>query len=316
MGPARCRSRVPGDRQHARIGCFCFLSLAVLQHLVAPKSCGAAFAAHAATRAAAWTPADVGWVAQRPRRACVAGATRPGVASVALSPESVRRLAVSSTTSDAAFAAVSGGLSGLSELAWPALSGLAVLYVVLSFTEYAYHRFVQHLELNNVPFYQIARKAIGAPAVAPDFHINHHRETLQDMSIDPLPRKVWPEATAQRGTAATWWSFAKMSACIFMPAYPLLSLVGWSLPIAVLAVLAATLLHLMMYNSLHPQLHGLPDVSLADGPPSFGPDSFQKSDLGRWLIEYHVVHHRTRASRNFNVICPLFDQLLGTYAAA
>jgi len=316
MGRARCRSRVPGDRQHARIGCFCFLSLAVLQHLVVPKSCGAAFAAHTAARAAAWTPADVGWVAQRPRRACVAGATCPGEASVALSPESVRRLAVSSTTSDAAFAAVSGGLSGVSELAWPALSGLAVLYVVLSFTEYAYHRFVQHLELNNVPFYQIARKAIGAPAVAPDFHINHHRETLQDMSIDPLPRKVWPEATAQRGTAATWWSFAKMSTCIFMPAYPLLSLVGWSLPIAVLAVLAATLLHLMMYNSLHPQLHGLPDVSLADGPPSFGPDSFQKSDLGRWLIEYHVVHHRTRASRNFNVICPLFDQLLGTYAAA
>mmetsp|Transcript_99847 Transcript_99847/g.316986 ORF Transcript_99847/g.316986 Transcript_99847/m.316986 type:complete len:316 (+) Transcript_99847:71-1018(+) len=201
-----------------------------------------------------------------------------------------------------------------SGLAWSAVSGAAVLYIVISFTEYAYHRYVQHLDLNRLGVYQFGRQVLGAPTLVGDFHMLHHRETLDDMSIEPLSKDAFPDATVHRGTSATWLSFFKMAFIVMLQACIPLTALGWSLPAAAVAVLSSTLLHLRAYNSLHPQLHGLPNVTLAEGPPSFPPGSFYESGYARWLRQYHVVHHRSRASRNFNVCCPLVDHLLGTHA--
>lgn len=205
-------------------------------------------------------------------------------------------------------------LACVAPVVWLAVSGSAVLYVVISFTEYIYHRYVQHLDLNREAWYKWARKSLGAPTLVGDFHMLHHRETLNSMQIDPLPLQEWSDVTVHRGTAATWLSFVKMVCCVMLPSHPLLCMLGWSGPFAALAVAAATLLHLMAYNALHPQLHGLPDVSMEQGPPSLG-FGFQDSVVADWLRAYHVVHHRTYAKRNFNVCCPLVDHLLGTHAA-
>lgn len=199
------------------------------------------------------------------------------------------------------------------ELLLSAAAGAAVLYVVISVTEYAYHRFIQHLDLNRVGLYRTAREALGAPTLRADFHMSHHRETLDDMSIEPLPPEEFA-TTVHRGTAASWLSFSKMVCVVLLQAYLPLTSLGWTPPLAVAAVILATLAHLRAYNSLHPQLHGLPDVTLADGPPSITEAIFQDSAYAAWLREYHVVHHRTRATKNFNVCCPLVDHLLGTHA--
>jgi len=196
------------------------------------------------------------------------------------------------------------------------VAGVLLIYVVISYTEYAYHRYVQHLDLNRVGLFQLARQILGIPAVKSDFHVLHHRETLDDMSIDAMPKEAWPDATVHRGTAATWLSFIKMSCIVMFPTYPLLCFLGWPAPIAVGAVLAATLLHLMAYNALHPQLHNLPNVSMLQGPPSLVLGDFQNSAFAQYLTTYHVLHHRSNARKNFNVCCPLIDHLLGTHMDA
>jgi len=193
------------------------------------------------------------------------------------------------------------------------LSGTAALYIIISFTEYIYHRYVQHLDLNRVGLYKWMRQTLGAPTLLGDFHVLHHRETLNSMLLDPVPVEEWPDVTVHRGTAATWLSFVKMTCCIMLPAHPLLCALGWSAPFAALAVVMATLLHLMAYNSLHPQMHGLPNVSFEQGPPSLG-FGFQESAVAGLLRRYHIVHHQTYAKKNFNVCCPLVDHLLGTFA--
>jgi len=199
------------------------------------------------------------------------------------------------------------------------VTGVLLIYVVISFTEYAYHRYVQHLDLNRVRLFQFARQIFGIPAIKSDFHVLHHRETLDDMNIDPLPKEAWPDAytvTVHRGTTATWLSFIKMSCIVMLPTYPLLCFLGWPGPLAAVAVLAATLLHLMAYNALHPQLHNLPNVSMMQGPPSLVLGDFQNSAFAQYLKTYHVLHHRSNAQRNFNVCCPLIDHLLGTHMEA
>jgi len=185
----------------------------------------------------------------------------------------------------------------------------------MSLNEWVYHRYFQHLEINKIDAYRTARKELGWPIYRGDFHTEHHRETLDDMTLD-LTREHdgWDDADVYRGTAFPWSATANMTFAIMLQAYPTLSLIGWSPPAIIVVVLTAMLLHALAWNTIHPKMHGLPDVPLSVGAPSSVLAPFNDSDLFSWIRRNHEGHHRTDGARgNYNVCCPLADHLLGTY---
>merc|ERR1719414_1088344 len=108
-------------------------------------------------------------------------------------------------------------------------------------------------------------------------------------------REGVPDADPYRGTAFPWWATCGMT----------LSVIGST---------TAVLLHALIWNALHPNMHGLPDVPLSHGPPSSLLLQYRDSALFQWLRTNHEGHHRIEGAQgNYNVCCPLVDVLAGTY---
>jgi len=94
---------------------------------------------------------------------------------------------------------------------------------------------------------------------------------------------------------------------------------GWSLPETFALLLPSMLLHAVVWNAIHPPMHGLPPVPLTAGFGTAlpGGEAFSKrileSGYGRWIYENHMGHHVLGGQCNYNVCCPMADHLLGTY---
>lgn len=73
------------------------------------------------------------------------------------------------------------------------------------------------------------------------------------------------------------------------------------------------LLHALVWNMLHPPMHGLPDVPLSVGAPSSWLAFARNTPYFRYIYENHQGHHVLGGQANYNVCCPLTDHLLGTY---
>jgi len=195
-----------------------------------------------------------------------------------------------------------------------AFGGLAAIYCIMSMNEYIYHRYFQHLGVNRLDSARAVRNALDLPTYKGDGHVEHHRETLDDMTLD-LEHLRAPALDSDpfRGTAFPWWATGAMTLSVLVPAFPVLSLLGWSGGAIVAAVVAALLLHALVWNALHPNMHGLPDVPPTHGAPSFVLAHYRDSALFQWLRVNHEGHHRASGAHgNYNVCCPLVDQLVGT----
>lgn len=58
-------------------------------------------------------------------------------------------------------------------------------------------------------------------------------------------------------------------------------------------------------------MHGLPDVPVDVGAPSFVLKGFRDTPLFEYLRKNHEGHHRAVGSHgNYNVCCPLVDQIV------
>lgn len=192
--------------------------------------------------------------------------------------------------------------------------GLAALYAIMSMAEYVYHRYFQHLGLNKVGAVRTVRKTFKLSTFQGDGHVEHHRETLDDMSLDVEPgREVVLDIDPFRGTSFPWHGTLKMFAGVMLLAFPTLTFLGWSAQVIVPVVTVAMLFHALLWNALHPNMHGLPDVPLEVGAPSWVLKGFRDSALFNFLRENHAGHHRAVGSHgNYNVCCPLVDQIVGT----
>ena len=73
------------------------------------------------------------------------------------------------------------------------------------------------------------------------------------------------------------------------------------------------LLHALVWNMLHPPMHGLPDVPFSVGAPSSWLAFARNTPYFRYIYENHQGHHVLGGQANYNVCCPLTDHLLGTY---
>lgn len=202
--------------------------------------------------------------------------------------------------------------SGLEFLARGVL-GLAILYTAMSIDEYVYHRYFQHLGINKLDIARSLRETLNLQTYRGDGHVEHHRETLDDMSL--TLRDTILDTDPFRGTAFPWWATTAMTTGVMIQCYPILTfLLGWPGPLAFFVVLSAVMTHALVWNALHPNMHGLPDVPASHGAPSFVLAGFRGSPLFGWLRMNHEGHHRTEGAHgNYNVCCPLTDQLVGTY---
>jgi len=205
-----------------------------------------------------------------------------------------------------------------------AIAATATMYGLMSVNEYITHRYYQHNDVGKWGFIKAARKK------NPDFlsfldgggHIEHHAETLDDMSLrqdeawkkTPMFARLNDTKNEWRGTAFEWNITGLMCAQMAPQVYPIfMGLFGWSFVATTGYFLAGMMLHALVWNALHPNMHGLHDVPSAAGAPS----SLLKGLRGSWYFDYlyknHQGHHVSGGRTNYNVACPLVDHLVGTY---
>mmetsp|Transcript_63508 Transcript_63508/g.163450 ORF Transcript_63508/g.163450 Transcript_63508/m.163450 type:complete len:320 (+) Transcript_63508:79-1038(+) len=212
-------------------------------------------------------------------------------------------------------AAITGGIYATmgSKVALQGFVGLAGLYVIMSVNEYLVHRYYQHLGINKTPLLRWLRKSFGVGNLASTGHVEHHAETLDDMTLDQKPQKIL-DADPFRGTAFSWSVTAVMTFEIALQSYPFLWLCGWSLKASTIALAVAMLLHAAVWQTLHPAMHELADPPLSYGMPGWSMAWLRKTAYFRFLWVNHEGHHRVAGAHgNYNVCCPLADHMFGTY---
>ena len=197
------------------------------------------------------------------------------------------------------------------------------MYAMVSINEYITHRYYQHAEFNKnetlKKVWCFFTRQTEAPKVGGGGHIEHHAETLDDMSlrVDDKWMKSEPAAVLEgntyRGTAFEWDITGLMTMQMVITCVPVLALMGFSAgPMAAL-IGGSTLAHALIWNSLHPAMHGLNEVPLQDGVPSLWLARYRESKYYDYLYLNHSGHHVLSGQCNYNVCCPLVDHVLGTY---
>merc|ERR1712113_1276780 len=96
------------------------------------------------------------------------------------------------------------------QLALRSVVGLLGVYAIMSANEYVVHRYYQHLGINKNPIYRFLRVRFGFPLVKSSGHVEHHRETLDDMTLDRRPDANL-DSDPFRGTAFSWNVSAMMT---------------------------------------------------------------------------------------------------------
>jgi hypothetical protein len=209
------------------------------------------------------------------------------------------------------------------------------LYALMSFNEYATHRYYQHEEFNHDHAFQrfcqkVANIVSGRPLLNAmgrrnmikmkgDGHVEHHAETYDDMSLkkDPKWRKTKAAAALDddefRGTAFHWKATLIMTIQMLPSTLPVFALLGFSLAQTFAVLLPGMIVHALAWNMLHPPMHGLPPVPASVGAPSFVMEGLRNSAYFKWIYENHQGHHVLGGQANYNVCCPLADHVLGTY---
>ena len=197
------------------------------------------------------------------------------------------------------------------------------MYAMVSVNEYITHRYYQHTEFNKnetmKKVWCFFTRQTEAPKIGGGGHVEHHAETLDDMSlrVDDKWMKSEParvlEGNTYRGTAFEWDITGLMMLQMIVTCVPVLATMGFSAgPMAAL-IGASTLAHAFVWNSLHPAMHGLNEVPLERGVPSLALANLRDTKYYDYLYLNHAGHHVLSGQCNYNVCCPLVDHLLGTY---
>ena len=170
------------------------------------------------------------------------------------------------------------------------------MYTLMSLNEYMTHRYFQHLEFNRpdnfIKLKNLLSRFTGKSPLdhkmAGDGHVEHHAETYDDMSLKNDAR--WRsnavakalDADPFRGTAFHWKATLLMTIQMIPSAFPTYMLMGWSARATLAILLPSMLIHAIVWNAVHPPMHGLPPVALKFG---FGTGFPGGAALSRWILE-------------------------------
>jgi len=196
------------------------------------------------------------------------------------------------------------------------------LYSLMSVNEYFTHRYYQHAEYNKASFFQGLANVFNLPKkIRGGGHVEHHAETYDDMLLKTDDEK-WMKTQAAlslnndpwRGTAFTWQVTAMMTAQMIPTTFPVfMGLLKFSFAQTLSIFIPGMLLHALVWNALHPNMHGLPEVPITAGAPSSWLAPLRNTWYFRYLYQNHEGHHVLGGQKNFNVACPLTDHLVGSY---
>jgi len=199
------------------------------------------------------------------------------------------------------------------------------MYAVVSFNEYVTHRWFQHAEFNKTDWMKALWCKVTGAEVAPKAdgggHIEHHAETLDDMSLKTDPKWLKSEPAKMlvkskyRGTAFEYDVTGLMTMQMLPTSIPILALMGFSAPSVAAIIIGSVALHAAVWNSLHPAMHGMEDIPLKEGLniPLAMAKKLRKTSYYDWLYKNHMGHHVMSGRMNYNVCCPGMDHVLGTY---
>jgi len=118
-----------------------------------------------------------------------------------------------------------------------------------------------------------------------------------------------------RGTAFSWDVTGSMIAQIAIQSFPFLWLCGWSLPASTVAFVVAMLAHAMVWQTLHPAMHLLPDPPMLYGVPGWSLTKLRNTKFFRgtafsWDVTGSMIAQI--AIQSFPFLW-LFDHIMGTY---
>jgi len=199
--------------------------------------------------------------------------------------------------------------------------GLPIMYMLFSANEYVTHRYYQHNEIGKMFFYKTLRKFGLFPKIDGGGHVEHHAETYDSMNLKTDDAKWMASPPAQRlhvdpwrGTAFTWPSTALMFVQCVPTVFPVfIGLLGWSLPATSVFYFMSMALHGLVWNAIHPAMHGLPHVPWSIGYSSKTLSFLNGSPLFEALRLNHIGHHVASGRSNYNVCCPGMDHVVGTF---
>ena len=156
---------------------------------------------------------------------------------------------------------------------------MPVAVVTASFFEWTLHRFVMHRPVGKFDY------AFKAHAVV------HHQTFKGDHAYHLIHEKD------KRTIPMAWWNGPVLVVLLHLPLLPIAWLTGhWSLLLGALPVFAG---YYLVYEYIHWCMH-LPKKR-----------NIERNGLFFRLNGHHVLHHRYM-HKNFNVVLPLADFVLGT----
>lgn len=162
-------------------------------------------------------------------------------------------------------------------------------YLILTFAEHQIHRHFMHRKRFPAAVYK------ASPYLLEIFvahGVRHHSQWYREFDFEPNPAGKWDNILI-RMTETRWLalSFMPMGLAIgYFISWPAAFMMG-----------AMGILHNRLWNVLHTQMHMPADTF------------FAQWRVFRFLARHHYLHHQF-TGKNYNVVCPGADVVMGTLA--
>jgi sterol desaturase/sphingolipid hydroxylase (fatty acid hydroxylase superfamily) len=192
---------------------------------------------------------------------------------------------------------------------------LIFIYCVISLIEWILHRYLMHR-------HRIVKDLMDYFNIN-DCHLNHHKETRIDQS---LPDNFMEEGIVFNifdGEIIGIIFFLFLNTYLywlFVPGFKQ----SFSLTFIFVFIFLVSNLYYYSWSSIHSHYHKRyieANKPLPNNPQNtiysplrfFVPD--ESSSVYKYLYQYHTLHHLNKGDTkcNYNIICPLFDFIFGTY---
>lgn len=167
--------------------------------------------------------------------------------------------------------------------------GIVFIILIASIYEYSLHRFVMHNKNNKIG------KA----------HVEHHLETNSDMSLK-YTSKYLDKNDKNRNLVIRY-----DASILFFITLTIIGLFIWKFfvksnyCIPIILSFLLTCYTSIVWNSVHPQMHGEKGYNGEKGIPGIIPLKY----LG-FFEKHHRIHHKSKGTKNFNITIPIVDYLI------
>jgi len=180
---------------------------------------------------------------------------------------------------------------------------LVFLYIAISFIEWNIHYYIMHFNEPVKPVLEYLKIDKG--------NINHHKDTKLDQSL---------QHDYKEGSLVFNFTDVRIYFVLFF--IVLLGFLFWryfpgfkkySLTYILIFVSFVYFLYFYIWNSFHTHYHKKYVENDYIPVKNFIPD--EENGLYKYLLWYHTLHHLNKGDCkcNYNIVCPLFDFIFGTY---